>query len=67
MEDSELHSWALVPMVTWEVSVLETPVLEVVAAGAAMALEVWAAEAARAWVVLEERKRAVQAWVILAT
>ena len=69
MEDLGLHSWALVPRETWEVSALETPaavVLVVVVAGAAMASEVWAVEAARAWVVLEKRRRAVQVWVVLA-
>merc|ERR550539_2309876 len=69
LEDLGLHSWALVPRVTWEVSALGTPaaeVLEVVVAGETMASEVWAVEAARAWVVLEERRRAVQVWVVLA-
>jgi len=69
LEDLGLHSWALVPRGTWEVSALGTPaavVLEVVVAGETMASEVWAVEAARAWVVLEERRRAVQVWVVLA-
>ena len=69
LEDLEPRSRALVARVTWEVSVLETPaavVLAVLVAGAAMALETWAAEAARAWVVLEERRMAVQVWVVLA-
>ena len=68
-EDLGRHSWALVQRVTWEVSALETPaavVWVVAVAEAVMASEFWAAEAAMAWVVLEERRRAVQVWVVLA-
>ena len=55
---------------TWEVSVLETPATAVwvdLVAGAMRALESWAAEAVKAWVVLAERRRAAQVWVVLAT
>ena len=56
--------------VTWEVSVLETPATAVwvdLVAGAMRALESWAAEAVKAWVVLAGRRRAAQVWVVLAT